>query len=64
MTNVKFSLAGLDGGATGSMTVQLNHAWSPKGVDHFLKLTNAGFFDQCRFFRVGTGCSVWCTAQT
>lgn len=39
----------------GTFVVQVNRAWSPKGVDRLRELLNDHFFDDDRFFRVVPG---------
>ena len=36
----------------GPVTVEVHRAWAPIGVDHLYQLVKAGFYDNCRFFRV------------
>ena len=36
----------------GNFTVEVNREWAPNGADRFHKLVEAGFYDDCRFFRV------------
>ena len=36
----------------GDFVVAVYRAWSPNGADRFLELVKAGFYDECRFFRV------------
>ena len=36
----------------GDFVIAVHRAWSPMGADRFLELVNAGFYDECRFFRV------------
>jgi cyclophilin family peptidyl-prolyl cis-trans isomerase len=36
----------------GVVTIQLDRAWAPVGVDHFYNLARAGYYDDSRIFRV------------
>lgn len=36
----------------GTLTVELIREWAPAGVDRFVNLARAGYFDDTRFFRV------------
>jgi peptidyl-prolyl cis-trans isomerase A (cyclophilin A) len=36
----------------GTITVELQRAWAPFGVDHFYHLARAGYYDDSRFYRV------------
>lgn len=36
----------------GDFVVQVHRDWAPKGADRFHELVSAGFYDECRFFRV------------
>jgi cyclophilin family peptidyl-prolyl cis-trans isomerase len=36
----------------GIVTIELNRAWAPVGVDHFYNLARAGYYDDSRIFRV------------
>jgi peptidyl-prolyl cis-trans isomerase A (cyclophilin A) len=36
----------------GDFTVIVFRDWAPRGADRFYSLVKAGFFDECRFFRV------------
>lgn len=48
----RMQLAGLKNGATGSVLFETRPDWAPLGVEHFHKLLDEHFYDQCRFFRV------------
>lgn len=54
---VQFTLQNVDGieGNTGTVKIQLDSAWAPRGVARFEELTKIGFWDQCRMFRVLPG---------
>jgi peptidyl-prolyl cis-trans isomerase A (cyclophilin A) len=39
----------------GTFVVEVHRDWAPKGADRFYNLVKAGFYDNCRFFRVITG---------
>lgn len=47
-----FELASLKTGAKGSITIRTRPSWAPIGVGRFHELVDAGFFNDCRFFRV------------
>jgi peptidyl-prolyl cis-trans isomerase A (cyclophilin A) len=36
----------------GIFVVKVTRAWAPHGADRFYNLVKAGFYDECRFFRV------------
>jgi len=36
----------------GDVLLEVHRDWAPKGADRFYNLVNAGFYDECRFFRV------------
>jgi cyclophilin family peptidyl-prolyl cis-trans isomerase len=36
----------------GTITIELDRAWAPVGVDHFYNLARAGYYDDSRVFRV------------
>lgn len=54
---IEFEVANLGGeeGKTGKFTLRTRPSWAPKGVGRFVELTETGFFDECRFFRVLPG---------
>jgi len=54
-STVELDIANLDGGASGTIRIQLRPDWAPKGVARFEELTQAGFYNDCRFFRVLPG---------
>lgn len=39
----------------GNFTVEVSRKWAPNGADHFYKLVQEGFYNDCRFFRVVPG---------
>jgi peptidyl-prolyl cis-trans isomerase A (cyclophilin A) len=39
----------------GTFVLEAHRSWAPHGVDRLYELVTAGFYDQCRFFRVITG---------
>lgn len=39
----------------GEVVVKVTREWAPKGSDRFYNLVRAGFYDECRFFRVIAG---------
>jgi peptidyl-prolyl cis-trans isomerase A (cyclophilin A) len=39
----------------GDFTVEVQRKWAPNGADRFHELVKAGFYDECRFFRVVPG---------
>src|SRR5213593_1138910 len=39
----------------GDFTLQANKDWAPLGVERFFQLTQTGFYDGARFFRVISG---------
>lgn len=39
----------------GDVHVKVNRSWAPKGADRFHAAVKAGFYDECRFFRVVPG---------
>lgn len=36
----------------GDFVVEVQRKWAPKGADRFHQLVTAGYYDECRFFRV------------
>mmetsp|Transcript_151764 Transcript_151764/g.486950 ORF Transcript_151764/g.486950 Transcript_151764/m.486950 type:complete len:300 (+) Transcript_151764:93-992(+) len=52
---VKFEVANLDGGSTGSFTVLVHPDWAPVGAQRFSELVKQNFFSDIRFFRVISG---------
>jgi peptidyl-prolyl cis-trans isomerase A (cyclophilin A) len=36
----------------GAFVIRVHRNWAPRGADRFYNLIKAGFYDQCRFFRV------------
>jgi peptidyl-prolyl cis-trans isomerase A (cyclophilin A) len=41
--------------SAGPFTVEVHRDWAPHGADRFYNLVKAGFFNDCRFFRVISG---------
>lgn len=39
----------------GTFTVEVNPDWAPKGAERFRELVDAGYYNDCRFFRVVEG---------
>jgi len=39
----------------GDFVVEVQRKWAPKGADRFHELVTAGYYDECRFFRVVPG---------
>lgn len=39
----------------GDFVIGVHRDWAPRGADRFKELVEAGFFDECRFFRVMRG---------
>jgi peptidyl-prolyl cis-trans isomerase A (cyclophilin A) len=39
----------------GDIVIEVTRKWAPNGADRFYELVKAGFFDECRFFRVVPG---------
>ena len=39
----------------GAIVFEIHRDWSPRGVDHFINLIRAGYYDDCRFSRVVKG---------
>ncbi|KAI2493536.1 peptidyl-prolyl cis-trans isomerase [Fragilaria crotonensis] len=52
---VQFQVANLDDGSSGTIKIQLEPDWAPKGVARFEELVSIGFYQNCRFFRVLPG---------
>lgn len=52
---VEMTVNNLDGGASGTIKIQLRPDWAPKGVARFETLTEKNFFSGCRIFRVLPG---------
>src|ERR1051325_6568701 len=36
----------------GTFVVEVHRNWAPRGADRFFNLVKAGFYDECRFYRV------------
>ena len=47
-----FQVEGLKDGQVGTIVIETRPKWAPIGVEHFHKLVENQFYDQCRFFRV------------
>lgn len=41
--------------SAGAFVVEVHRDWAPNGADRFYNLVKAGFFNDCRFFRVISG---------
>ncbi len=41
--------------SAGAFVVEVHRDWAPNGADRFYNLVKAGFYDDCRFFRVISG---------
>jgi len=54
---IELIISNLDGeeGKTGRIVIVTHPEWAPNGVDRFEELTSAGFFKDCRMFRVLPG---------
>jgi peptidyl-prolyl cis-trans isomerase A (cyclophilin A) len=48
----EFMVEGLKDGQVGTVIIETRPLWAPIGVEHFHKLVENHYFDQCRFFRV------------
>jgi len=51
---IEFKVSNLNGNPdeSGTFVIQTKPAWSTEGAQRFVELTNAHFWDECRFFRV------------
>ena len=54
---IEFQVENVGGepGKTGKVVIRTRPSWSPNGVARFEKLTEIGFWDDCRIFRVLPG---------
>jgi peptidyl-prolyl cis-trans isomerase A (cyclophilin A) len=54
---IVLTVENLDGieGNTGTVKIQMQPSWAPKGVERFEELSKIGFFNECRVFRVLPG---------
>lgn len=52
---IEIEVSNLDGGATGTIKIQMKPDWAPRGVARFEELVSNGFYNNCRFFRVLPG---------
>ena len=41
--------------SAGTFVIEVHRDWAPHGADRFYNLVKAGFYDDCRFFRVISG---------
>ena len=54
---IEFLIKNVDGdpGNEGRILIRTHPSWAPNGVTRFEKLTQVGFWDDCRIFRVLPG---------
>lgn len=54
---IEFTVENVGGevGQSGKVVIRTNPDWAPNGVERFEKLTEIGFWDECRIFRVLPG---------